>query len=65
MYLNKEMTQEDKIKIVKLIRQETGCGLLAAKSGFAELLFALKNPPLTVMDNPPRLKITWERDDNN
>ena len=59
------MTQEDKIKIAKLIRQATGCGLMTAKSGFAELLFALKNPPLTVMDNPPRLKITWERDDNN
>ena len=59
------MTPEDKIKIAKLIRQETGCGLMTAKNGFAELLSALKNPPLTVMDNPSRIKITWERDDHN
>lgn len=55
------MTQEEKIYIAKLIRKETGCGMMAASTNFDKLLIALKNHPLTVMDNQPyELKISWE-----
>lgn len=55
------MTQEDKIKIAKLIRQETGCGLRTAQVAFDTLLTALKHQPV-VLDNPPALKCIWEYD---
>jgi len=54
------MTQEDKVKIAKLIRQETGCGLAEAVSGFDKLLNALKHYPKLVLDHQPyKLKIEW------
>ena len=60
------MTQEDKIKIAKLIRQETGCGLAEAFSGFDKLLNALKHHPKLVLGHQSyELKVEWEYDDDN
>jgi len=58
------MTQEDRMRIAKMIRQETGCGLMVAMNGLEKLLLALKTQPV-IMDNPPKLKITWEKDEDN
>ncbi len=64
--LKDAMKQEDKIKIAKLIRQETGCGLAEASSGFGKLLDALKHHPKLVLDHQPyKLKVEWEYDDDN
>lgn len=54
------MTQYEKRDIAHIIRCETGCGMMEAKAAIDKLIQALKNRPLVVMDNPPRLKITWE-----
>lgn len=52
------MTREDEIKIAKLIRQETGCGLAEASSAFGKLLDALKRHPKPVFDHQPyKLKV--------
>ena len=60
------MTKEDKIMVAKLIRQETGCGLTEASSGFDKLLNALKHHPKLVLDHQPyKLKVEWEHDDDN
>ena len=60
------MKQEDEIKIAKLIRQETGCGLAEASSGFGKLLDALKHHPKLVLGHQPyKLKVEWEYDDDN
>ena len=60
------MTKEDKIMIAKLIRQETGCGLAEASSGFGKLLDALKHHPKPVFGHQPyKLKVEWEYDDSN
>lgn len=60
------MTKEDKIMVAKLIRQETGCGLAEASSGFDKLLNALKHYPKLVLDHQPyKLKVEWEYDDDN
>ena len=56
------MTQEEKRSICFMLRYETGCGLMEANVAIDKLIKALKNRPLLVMDNPPRLKITWEYD---
>ena len=58
------MKQEKIQEIVKLIRNETGCGLMEAKTAFEKLLCVLKNHPPIVMDNPRKLKIMWEQEDN-
>lgn len=64
--LKDAMKQEDKIKIAKLIRQETGCGLAEASSGFGKLLNALKQHPKLVLGHQPyKLKVEWEYDDDN
>ena len=64
--LKDAMKQEDKIKIAKLIRQETGCGLAEASSGFGKLLDALKHHPKLVLGHQPfKLKVEWEYDDDN
>lgn len=55
------MTQEEKTDIAKVIRRETGCGMMTALNGLNELIYALKHQPL-IMDNPPRLKFIWEYD---
>lgn len=57
------MTQEEKRDIAHIIRRETGCGMMTATTAIEKLIEALKREPLTVMDNPPRLKITWEQND--
>ncbi len=58
------MTQEDKIKIAKLIGQETGCGLAEASGAFDKLLNALKHHPKIVFDHQPyKLKVVWEHDE--
>ena len=54
------MTQYEKRDIAHIIRCETGCGVMEATTAIEKLIEALKNKPLTVMDNPPQLKITWE-----
>ena len=54
------MTQEEKRSICFMLRHETGCGLMEANVAIDKLIQVLKNRPLLVMDNPPRLKITWE-----
>jgi ribosomal protein L7/L12 len=54
------MTQEEKRSICLILRQETGCGLMEASELIDKLIEALKNRPLTIMDNPSYLKITWE-----
>lgn len=61
-----DMTREDEIKIAKLIRQETGCGLAEAASAFGKLLDALKRHPKPVFGHQPyKLKVEWEYDDND
>lgn len=55
-----DMTPEEKLNIAKLIRKETGCGLMEATKGFEKLLDAFKHRPALVMDNPSKLTITWE-----
>jgi hypothetical protein len=57
------MTNEEKRSICLLLRQETGCGLLEASASIDKLIDILKNRPLTVMDKPSYLKITWEYDE--
>jgi Ribosomal protein L7/L12 C-terminal domain. len=53
------MTDEERISILKLIRQETGCGLKEAEIAFDKLLEALKNKPV-ILDKPSELVITWK-----
>lgn len=57
------MTREEKWNIAHIVRRESGCGMMAATAAIEKLIEALKSKPLTVMDNPPRLKITWEEND--
>lgn len=57
------MTQEDKQNIAHILRCETGCGMMEAAVAIEKLIEALKHKPLTVMDNPLQLKITWEQND--
>lgn len=54
------MTQEEKRSICFMLRYETGCGMMEATIAIEKLIDVLKHKPLTVMDNPPQLKITWE-----
>ena len=54
------MTQEDKQNIVRILRRETGCGLMEANIAIEKLIEVLKNKPLTIMDKPSQIKITWE-----
>ena len=56
------MSKEEKLKIANIIRKETGCGCHEALAAFNKLLEALKCRPV-VYDNPKRLKITWEDND--
>ena len=57
------MTQEDKRNIAYILRRETGCGLMEAIGAIEKLIEVLKNRPLTILDNPPQIKITWEYND--
>ena len=57
------LTQEEKLMIAKLLRRETGCGLMEASIAIDKLITVFKVRPPMVMDNPPTLKITW--DDNH
>ena len=54
------MTQEEKLMICKIIRRETSCGMYEASCAVEELINALKNKPILVMDNPRKLIIKWE-----
>lgn len=54
------ITQEEKIYIIKIIRKETSCGLKEASDAIDKLIEALKHKPLYIMDKPAYLKITWE-----
>lgn len=56
------MTQEEKQSICFMLRHETRCGLMEATIAIEKLIETLKHKPLTVMDNPPQIKITWEYD---
>ena len=53
------MNDADALLIGKLIRKETGCGMMDGLAAFKQLLEALKVRP-TIMDNPAKLRITWE-----
>lgn len=53
------INEEERKYIVKIIRRETGCGMMGASMAFDKLLLALRCRPV-VMDNPYKLKITWE-----
>lgn len=53
------MNDADAFLVSKLIRKETGCGIMDGLAAFKQLLDALKTRP-TVLDNPAKLKITWE-----
>jgi ribosomal protein L7/L12 len=54
------MTQKEKQDIAYILRSETGCGLMEATIAIEKLIEVLKHRPLIIMDNPPRIKITWE-----
>lgn len=54
------MTQEDKRNIAYILRCETGCGIKEAIDAIEDLIEVLKNKPLTILDYPLRIKITWE-----
>lgn len=54
------MTQEEKLSICRMLRIETGCGMMEANVAIDKLIKALKNRPLLIMDKPSYLKITWE-----
>lgn len=54
------MTIEDKRNIAYKLRCETGCGIMEATIAIEKLIEVLKNKPLTIMDNPPQIKISWE-----
>ena len=54
------MTQEEKQSIVRILRQETGCGLMEANVAINKLIETLKHKPLLVMDKPFHMKIIWE-----
>ena len=54
------MTQEEKLYIIKIIRQETACGLMEASVSFDKLIEALKHKPSTIMDKTQVIKIIWE-----
>ena len=60
-----DMTDEKMQEIAKLIRNETGCGLMEAKTAFEKFLYALKHHPPIIMDNPQKLKIMWEANEDN
>ena len=68
MYIYKrdknDMTNEKIQEIAKLIRNETGCGLMETKTAFEKLLYVLKHHPPIIMDNPRKLKITWDTEDD-
>ena len=53
------ISEEEQKYIVKIIRREAGCGIMDASMAFNKLLLALRCRPV-VMDNPRKLKITWE-----
>jgi len=57
--LRKMMNDADAFLVGKLIRKETGCGIMDGLAAFKKLLDALKVRP-TILDNPAKLKITWE-----
>ena len=54
------MTQEEKQSICFMLGYEIGCGLMEANIAIDNLIKALKNRPLVIMDKPSYLKITWE-----
>lgn len=54
------MSTEEKQYIAKIIRRETGCGLMDAKNAIEALIKSLKHQPMIVMDNPRKLKVTVE-----
>jgi ribosomal protein L7/L12 len=55
------MTQEEKVNIVKLLRKETGCGMMDASLAIDELIKALKmKTSHVIMDSPQKIKITFE-----
>ena len=53
------MTQEEKKQFAKLLRQETGCGMMEALKAIEKLQYALKHRPLAIMDNPASIEINW------
>lgn len=54
------MTQEDKLTVARIIRQETGCGLHDAMVYFDKLLEAINARPKIVMGKFRELKFTWD-----
>ena len=50
----------EKFYIAKLLRQETGCGMMEASKAIDKLIDAFKHRPPLVMDRPQKIKITFE-----
>ena len=53
------MTQEDKLTIAKIIREETGCGFYEATTCFDKLIEAIKRRPSLTLDGHKELKFTF------
>lgn len=54
------MTQEDKLIVARIIRQETGCGLHDATVYFDKLLEAISARPPVIMDSYSELNFIWD-----
>ena len=54
------MTQEERLSILKILRNETGCGFAEANNALLKLIKVLKQHPALIMDKPHKLKIEWE-----
>lgn len=59
------MTQEDKLIIAKIIREETGCGFYEATTCFDKLIEAIKRRPSLTLDGHKELKFIWEDSKDN
>lgn len=54
------MTTEDKKYIAKVIRDETGCGMMEASVAFETLIKAIKSAPHLPTDTGRKLNFSWE-----
>ena len=57
------MTQEERLSILKILRNETGCGFGLLSDSLDTLLDKLIHKPLHKMDVGHKLKMEWEEYD--
>lgn len=57
----KPIDNKERLSLLNFIRKETGCGLAEANNALLKLIKVLKQRPLLIMDNPHKLKIEWEK----